>query len=802
MTQKQFKELLDSKLSHTFGLSPEDADVEHIYKALALVVRDMLQQHRIDFTKGVDAKNGKRIYYLSMEYLMGRSLRNNLFNLGLEKVVSAVLPKYNTTLESVYNQEPDAGLGNGGLGRLAACFLDGMASQGYCGFGYSLRYEFGIFSQKMVEGWQTELPDFWLPGGSVWLVPHREDALDIHFGGRIEERFDGDFHRVEHTDYTTVRAVPYDMMCAGVDGKGVSTLRLWAAEAAGFDIDSFNRNAAGMAAAVEQNAMAEMLTKVLYPNDNHPEGKSLRLSQQYFLVSSSIQDIIKRHLRHYRTMDNFTEVVAIHINDTHPALAIPELMRVLIDECGWGWDEAWDTVTKVMAYTNHTVMPEALECWSEELFKGRLPRIYQIVCEINRRFCEQINQLTGYNQRMVDSMSIFRDGYIKMANLCIAACHSVNGVSELHSDIIKDSLFSDFYAVMPHKFKNVTNGIAHRRWLNQSNPRLAALITDLIGNGYIKDASKLSDLLKYQDDKSVLEQLAAIKRANKEEFAAYIKRANGIVVNPDSIFDVQVKRLHEYKRQHLNAMHILSQYLWLRENPNAPFTPKTYIFGAKAASGYFLAKRIIQFISYMADVINNDPLVADKLKVVFLENYRVTVAEMLMPASEISEQISLASTEASGTGNMKFMLNGALTLGTEDGANVEIHRAVGDENIIIFGMSSDEVKWLRSRAGEYNPRVFYDLNPTLHRVIDTMRTGFNGMSFGDIADHLLTTDSYMAMGDFESYVRAQAASSERYADTTGWNRSSLINIANAGIFAADRAVDDYARDIWHASKNF
>ncbi len=792
LTQKQIKDMIDTNLSHHFGLLPEDADEEHVYKALALGIRDIMIDARSKFSKSTEAKGGKRVYYLCMEFLMGRSLRNNLYNLGLEKSVAAVLPKYHTTLERIYNQEPDAGLGNGGLGRLAACFLDGFAADNILGMGYSLRYEFGIFNQKIVDGWQTELPEFWLPGGEVWLIPHREDALDIRFGGNIEERWDGSYHHAEQVNCSTIKAIPYDMMCAGVGGKTVSTLRLWAAESSDFDMKSFNDG--DYMRSLEQNAMAEILTKVLYPGDNHFEGKSLRLSQQYFLVSSSIQDIVKRHLRHHRTLDNFAELTAIHINDTHPALAIPELMRVLMDECGFGWDEAWETVTKTMAYTNHTVMAEALECWSEDLFKERLPRIYQIVCEINKRFCDRMTEQTGYDYDKVARMSIIRDGYVKMANLCVACCHSVNGVSELHSDIIKYDVFKDFYSVMPEKFKNVTNGIAHRRWLNQANPRLAELVGDLIGTGYITDASKLTDLLKYKEDDSVLKRLAEIKYANKVDLANYIMKNNGIVVDPNSIFDVQVKRLHEYKRQHLNALHIIRQYQWLLEHPNEPFTPKTYIFGAKAASGYYFAKQIIKLICFLADQINNDPRVKDKLKVVYLENYRVTVAEMLIPASEISEQISLAGTEASGTSNMKFMLNGAITLGTEDGANVEIHRAVGDDNIFIFGMSTEEAKRMKSN---YHPNVYYNNNPDIRRAIDGVAYGFNGCSFQEISHNLLNADPYMVLADFADYLRAQIEALDLYKDARRWNQMSLVNIANAGIFAADRSINDYARDIWN-----
>ena len=796
LNAKQMKSLIDSKLSHHYGLKPEDADNEHIYKAIVLVVRDILFEARKDFVAKCEKNHCKRVYYLCMEFLMGRSLRNNLYNLNLEKVVSQCLADYDTTLEKIYDQEPDAGLGNGGLGRLAACFLDGLANDGYCGMGYSLRYEFGIFNQKIIDGWQTELPEFWLPGGEVWMIPHREDAVDIRFNGRVEESWNNGYHHAEHKDYNIIKAVPYDMMCAGKDGAGVSTLRLWAAECPHFDMKLFNEG--DYMRAMEQNAMAEMLTKVLYPGDNHIEGKSLRLSQQYFLVSASVQDIVKRHLRrHGGSMENFAEFNAIHINDTHPTLAIPEFMRLLMDECGFDWDKAWEMTTKVMAYTNHTVMAEALECWDENLFKSKLPRIYQIICEINRRFCAEMDQKTGYDYNKVARMSIIRDGWVKMANLCVAACHHVNGVSALHSQIIKDSVFKDFYSVMPEKFTNVTNGIAHRRWLNQSNPGLASLISDLIGDGFVKDASKLENLMKYKDDKSVLDKLAAIKHRNKIEMSNYILKNNGISIDPDSIFDVQVKRLHEYKRQHLNALHILAQYQWLLENPNAPFTPKTYIFGAKAAPGYFLAKQIIQFICTLADLINSDKRVDGKRKVVYLENYRVTVAEKLIPSAEISEQISLAGTEASGTSNMKFMMNGAITLGTEDGANVEIHQAVGDDNIIIFGMSTPEAVNLQKI---YSPRDCYNNNHELHRAIDFMSAGFGGKQFHDVVSSLLDVDRYMVLADFNDYCRAQNDSSALYLDKYRWNSMSLVNIAQSGIFAADRSIEDYAKNIWGLKK--
>ena len=543
--------------------------------------------------------------------------------------------------------------------------------------------------------------------------------------------------------------------------------------------------------------MAEVISKVLYPADNHPEGKSLRLRQQYFLVSASVQDIVHRHLRQYPSLDNFADKVAIHINDTHPTMAIPELMRILLDECGYGWDDAWRIVTNTFAYTNHTVMSEALECWPEDLFQRMIPRIYQITKEIDNRFRAFVWGATGDADR-VERMAIISNGVVRMANLCVAACHSVNGVSALHSQILKDSVFKDFYGLTPLKFKNVTNGIAHRRWLCQSNPALSGLITELIGDGFVHNAGELLNLRKYADDKTVLEQIGRVKWENKERFAALVKKANGIALDPTSIFDVQVKRLHEYKRQHLNALHILAQYLMLKENPNIDFIPRTYIFGAKAASGYFMAKKIISFICALADVINRDPVVKDRIKVVYMEDYNVTMAEHLMPAADISEQISLAGTEASGTGNMKLMLNGALTLGTLDGANVEIREAVGDENMFLFGMTTPEVNDLKRKG--YDPNNYYLNNSELRRAIDAMKLGINGVSFPEIASSLQNSDPYMVMADFDDYRRAQQRVAQTWADREQWNRMSLMNTSGAGRFAADRAIEEYAKDIWHTGR--
>ena len=798
LSKKKAKDLLCAKLSHFMGVSPEEATDEQYYKAVALIVRDMMGAGRAEFSRESAKTGAKKIYYLCMEFLMGRSLKNNLYNLNLTEVFESVLADYGVKLESLYDCEPDAGLGNGGLGRLAACYLDGLATQGYPARGYSILYEAGIFKQKLVDGWQTELPDFWLPGGEVWLVPHEESAIEVRFEGEVHDSWDAQFHHVELVNYKPVQAVPYDMYVSGKDGKGISVLRLWSAKAPALDMSLFNQG--DYMRAMEQNAMAQVISKVLYPADNHPEGKSLRLRQQYFLVSASIQDIVHRHLRTFGTMDNFAEKVAVHLNDTHPTLAVPELMRILLDECGYGWDEAWRIVTGAVAYTNHTVMKEALECWPEDLYRRLMPRIWQITKEIDNRFRNFVWQATN-NADQVERMAIISNGVVRMANLCVAASHSVNGVSALHSEILKDSVFHDFYTLTPNKFKNVTNGIAHRRWLCQANPELSAFLTELIGDGFVRNADELQKLQAYQNDTRVLEELARIKTHNKERFAQRIYKSTGIALDPASVFDVQVKRLHEYKRQHLNALNILTEYLAIKANPNAEYAPHTYIFGAKAASGYYMAKKIIAFICALGDMINNDPDVRDRLKVVYCEDYNVTMAERLMPAADISEQISLAGTEASGTGNMKLMINGAVTLGTMDGANVEIFDAVGEDNIFIFGMRTPEVEELQRRG--YNPMQYYSNNGELRSAIDFInQNGIAGKPFPEIGGTILHHDPYMVLADFADYRRAQQQAVQVYADSAAWNKKSLMNIAGAGRFAADRAINDYARDIWHTKSAF
>lgn len=796
LTKRQAKELLENKLLHFFGVSAENATYEQFYKAIAMILRDMMGQGRAELSSKADKEGKKRVYYLSMEFLMGRSLKNSLYNLNLTNVFDNVLSDYGIKLENLYDCEPDAGLGNGGLGRLAACYLDALATQGYPSRGYSILYEYGIFRQKLIEGRQTELPDNWLPGGDVWLVPRESSSVEVVFEGNLKESWEGQYHHVEIENGNVIQAVPYDMFVAGKDGKGISVLRLWSAKAPEFDMKLFNQG--DYMRSMERQAMAEVISKVLYPMDNHPEGKSLRLRQQYFLVSASVQDIIRHHLRVYGTVDNLPEKVAVHINDTHPTMAIPELMRILLDECGYGWDDAWNLVKNTVAYTNHTVMSEALECWSEELVKRLIPRIYEIIKEIDNRFRAYVWEST-HDADYVERTAIISGGAVRMANLCVAACHSVNGVSALHSKILVDSLFKDFYKLTPDKFTNVTNGIAHRRWLCQSNPELTAYLKELLGNDkFVYDAECLSKLMDYKNDKAVLKRLGEIKLKNKETFASHIYKTTGVELDVNSIFDVQVKRLHEYKRQHLNALSIVADYLEIKDNPDGEFVPHTFIFGAKAAPGYFMAQQIISFILALADLINNDPDVRGRIKILFVEDYNVTNAERLMPAADVSEQISLAGKEASGTGNMKLMMNGALTLGTLDGANVEIHDAVGDDNMFLFGMTAQEVVSLKNSG--YNPQSFISNNAELRRVLDFISGGIGGKDFTTISGSIAHYDPFMVLADFADYRRAQKKMRETFVNKEKWNKMSLVNIALSGRFSADRAINEYAEHIWNAQK--
>ncbi len=793
-TDESMLNLISKKLSHNFGVNVNEATYEQLFKSIANIVNEILIEKRSKFIKDIQAQNQKHVYYICMEFLLGRSLKNNLFNLGLEQTVSDALKKIDINIEHIYEVEPDAALGNGGLGRLAACFLDSLASNNYSEIGYSLKYEYGIFKQKLIDGWQTELPEFWLPYGEVWLNRYPEKAIEVLFDGQIEEHWDASYHEVKIKNATKIIAIPSDMLIPGYNSKGINKLRLWEAVSTDFDMSLFNNGE--YIQAMEQNAMAQAITKVLYPEDNHPEGKSLRLTQQYFLVSATIQDIIRRHLNLYNTLDNLADKVSIHLNDTHPTLAIPELLRLMLDDCGYTWEKAFEIMSNTITYTNHTVMQEALECWNCELIKKRLPRIYQIIKEINRRLVQQLTE-QGIDNYKISQMSIIDNGVINMANLAVACSKCINGVSALHTNILKEKTFKNFYEIRPNKFKNITNGIAHRRWLNQSNKPLASFITDLIGPNYINDANKLSELLKFKDNNEVLSELGKIKLKNKSFLSDYIKKQTGIIINPDSIFDVQVKRLHEYKRQLLNALHILSTYIKLKENPNQFFVPKTYIFAAKAAPGYYFAKEIIKFIYTLSNVINNDPDIKDKLKLVFMEDYKVSLAEIIIPAAEISEQISLAGTEASGTGNMKFMLNGAITLGTLDGANIEIKEAVGNENIFIFGMNANEVNTLKKHG--YNPYVYYNNNSTIKKAIDSIKDEDLGIKFDNIVNSLINIDPYMILADFADYNDIHEKVSKLYNDKIKFNRMSLYNIASAGKFSADYTVKKYANDIWGIS---
>ena len=794
-TKREFEKLLKDKLMSECNVTIDAASADQIYRCLAMITRQIMSDRQKQYQSKVLGEGKKQVYYLCMEFLMGRSLRTSLFNLGLNEVAESVLADADIKIDTIYEQEPDAGLGNGGLGRLAACYLDGMATDGIPGTGYSILYEYGIFKQKIVDGWQQETADNWLPGGQVWIKSHPDQAQEIRFDGQAIETWEGGFHHVKYENYNSVIAVPNDMYVAGYGSNGVSKLRLWQAKAPSFDMSSFN--AGNYNTAISQSASAELISKILYPNDNHTEGKILRLRQQYFFSAASIADILQNHLNQYGTLDNLADKVAIQLNDTHPTVAIPEMMRILLDECSYEWDAAFDICRKVFAYTNHTVMSEALEKWNADIFRNTLPRIWQIVCEMDRRCRADLAKAFPGDQGKIDYMAIIGDNQVRTANICAYTCHAINGVSKLHSEIIKDSVFHDYFLYKPQAFKNVTNGIAYRRWLLCSNPGLTHLLEETIGDGFKTDAAELKKLEKFVDDKTVQAAAAKVKRENKASFANYLQKATGQVIDPDSIFDCQVKRMHEYKRQHLNALNIAAEYLYLKNNPNAEFTPKTYIFGAKAAPGYYMAKQMIRMICKLGKLIDEDPAVRGKLRIVYLEDYCVSLSERLMPASEVSEQISLAGTEASGTGNMKFMLNGAITLGTLDGANVEIADAAGHENEIIFGMLTPEVNALKGMG--YHPNAFINGDNTAMAVLDFLEKGWNGENFSEVTSNLRNSDPYMVMADFKDYRRAQHDLQELYRDKQKWNHMSLKNISNAGIFSADRSIMDYARDIWGAT---
>jgi len=798
ITKEQIIEAIRSKLTKFYGIGGDEASKNYYFKATSLVLRDILHETRAQINRKNKESGSKTVFYLCMEFLVGKSLEYNLRNLGLYDVFYNALSEMGIELDELFEEEPDAALGNGGLGRLAACYMDALTSCNYNAVGYTIMYEYGLFKQKIIDGEQLELPDVWVPDGSVWLVGHPSQSCIVNLGGNIRESWENGRLEIIYDNAERIEAVPFDLMISGKNGENVNVLRLWKARnTENFDMALFSQGE--YVRAIEKNSNAEVISKVLYPSDNHNEGKMLRLSQQYFLVSASIQDIIKRHLSKFGTLDNFAEKSAIHINDTHPSLCIPELMRILLDQYSYSWEDAWKVVTSCISYTNHTILPEALEIWREELIKVRLPRIYNIIQEINNRFCAQLWEKYPGDWQRISKMAILESGSVKMANLCLVASHKINGVSELHSEIIKNKVFGEFAEFQGEKFTNVTNGIAHRRWLCSANHELSSYLDSLIGEGYRDDAAQLEKLLDFKDDKSVLLALDSIKQKNKLRFSDWYKRRANFLISPDSVFDVQIKRMHEYKRQLLNALNIINEYIEIEENPSYDAPPVTHIFGAKAASNYYRAKDIIKLIWYLAKEINSNPKTKDRLSVVFCENYNVSLAEKLIPAAEISEQISLAGKEASGTGNMKMMMNGALTLGTLDGANVEIARSVGEENIYLFGLEASEVDDLWRRG--YSSFNYYSTNDKIKRVIERLQRGFAKESFSNIADYLIRSgkiaDPYMCLADLESYSARKEQMLQDYRNRGLWQKKSLINIAKSGIFSADRSVREYAEKIWH-----
>lgn len=799
MDKKTALQMLESTCSKQFGCGLKEATKQQVYKALCIIVKDILVEKNIEFSSKTKKNGDKQVYYMSMEFLVGTSLHNNLYNLKIEDKFKSVLKENGIDIEEIYEMEPDAGLGNGGLGRLASCYMDSLSSLGIPATGYSIRYEFGIFKQRIIDGWQMEFPDDWLNLGDVWLTARPDESITVKFGGRVNEHFDENGYHVEHVDYVPVLAVPYDMYISGYDSKAVNKLVLWSAKSPkNLDMAAFSRG--DYAKALEENTKAEVISKILYPADDHMDGKILRIKQQYFFVSASLQAIVSKHFKKYSTLDNLADKVSVHINDTHPALCVPELMRILMDDYGYGWDDAWAICQKTLSYTNHTVMSEALERWSEQMFREQLPRIYQIVSEINRRLLQSLHEIYPGDFAKIDYMAVIANGEVRMANLCLACCHTINGVSKLHSNILTESIFRDYYNIDNSKFTNVTNGIAYRRWLCQANPELTGYLESLIGKGFKKNSTELEKLLEYHGNSEVLENLAKIKYNNKVRLADYISRANGINVDPNSIFDIQIKRLHEYKRQLLNVLQILRMYNMIKENPNLDIPPRTFIFAAKASAGYFMAKQIIRLIVAISNTINNDPIARDKIKVVFIEDYRVSLAEKIIPAADISEQISIAGKEASGTGNMKLMINGAVTIGTLDGANVEIFENVGEDNIFLFGLKAHEVDELWRKG--YSPLDYTRTNPELQSVLDMLTSNVLGARFDDVAKSLLTNaygvaDAYMALADFDSYCKAQDRVSATYMDKEKFGNMSLTNIAKAGVFSSDRAIGEYAKNIWH-----
>ena len=809
--KKAFKKEVEQNVKQLFRKTVDEASQQELYQAVSYVVKDAIIDDWIATQKQYEKDDPKIVYYMSMEFLLGRALGNNLINMTAYKEVKEALEEMGLNLNELEDQEPDPALGNGGLGRLAACFLDSLASLGYAAYGCGIRYRYGMFKQKIKDGYQEEKPDNWLKNGNPFELRRPEYAKEVRFGGNIRVEYDdktGDI-RFKQENYESVLAVPYDYPIVGYDNHIVNTLRIWDAEPiVDFQLDSFDRG--DYHKAVEQQNLAKTIVEVLHPNDNHYAGKELRLKQQYFFVSASLQAALEKYKKNHDDIHKLPEKMTIQMNDTHPTVAVAELMRLLLDEEGLGWDEAWEITTKTCAYTNHTIMAEALEKWPIDLFSRLLPRVYQIIQEIDRRFVAKIREMYPGNEEKVAKMQILRDGQVKMAHLAIVAGYSVNGVARLHTEILKKQELRDFYEMMPQKFNNKTNGITQRRFLMHGNPLLADWVTDKLGTkDWITDLSLMSGLKKWVDDEEALKEFMSIKYENKVRLAKYIKEHNGIEVDPRSIFDVQVKRLHEYKRQFLNILHVMYLYNEIKEHPEISFYPRTFIFGAKASAGYIRAKQIIKLINSVADVVNNDRSINGKLKVVFIEDYRVSNAEIIFAAADVSEQISTASKEASGTGNMKFMLNGAPTLGTMDGANVEIVEEVGAENAFIFGLSSDEVINYENNGG-YNPMDIYNSDADIRRVVNQLVDGTYSQGdkemYRDLYNSLLTAqggskaDTYFILKDFRSYADTQKKVEEAYRDKDRWAKMALLNTASCGKFSSDRTIQEYVDDIWHLDK--
>ena len=807
--KKNFIKEVTENVERLYRKSLDEASQQEIYQAVSQAVKDVVMGNWLDTQKAIDEQEPKIVYYMSMEFLMGRALGNNLINLCAYNEVKEALEEIGLDLNVVEDQEPDPALGNGGLGRLAACFMESLTTLGYAAYGCGIRYRYGMFKQQIIDGFQIEVPDNWLKDGYPFELRRPEYCYEIKFGGNVEEYQDNDGKlKFRHVNYQSVMAVPYDMPIVGYNNGVVNTLMIWDAEPKnGFSLESFD--VGDYEKAVEQENLARNLVEVLYPNDNHVKGKELRLKQQYFFVSASLQRAIERFKKHNDSLKDLPEKVTFQMNDTHPTVAVAELMRILMDDEGLSWDEAWDITTRCVAYTNHTIMAEALEKWPIEIFQRLLPRVYQIVDEINRRFVMELQEKYPGDGNKVRNMAILYDGQVKMANMAIVAGYSVNGVARLHTEILKNQELKDFYELYPEKFNNKTNGITQRRFLAHGNPLLADWCTKKVGKDWITDLSKMEKLVAVADDKSAQKEFMDIKYKNKVRLAKYIKEHNGIEVDPKSIFDVQVKRLHEYKRQLMNIMHVMYLYNQLKDNPEMDFYPRTFIFGAKAAAGYRNAKSTIKLINNVADVINNDASIGGKIKVVFIEDYKVSNAELIFAAADVSEQISTASKEASGTGNMKFMLNGAITIGTMDGANVEMYEEVGEDNMFIFGMSSDEVI-NHEKYHDYNPMDIYNNDWEIKRVLNQMVDGTYSPNdhelFRELYNSLLNgqggqvADRYFILADFRSYVEAQSKITDFYKDKNAWAKSAILNVAHVGKFSSDRTIQEYVDDIWHLEK--